>query len=57
MNKTTTPAEYFRDYGYALTLKLAKLEEIAAAKKRREELESWPGRHPNLVRAKQGRAS
>jgi hypothetical protein len=52
-----TPAEHFRDRAYELVCRLGTPKQIAEARERRAELDRWPGRRPNLVRQKQGRAS
>lgn len=52
-----TEAEKWRDVGYELVQRLAPLADKFEARARRAELNSWPRSRPNLVRAKQGRAS
>lgn len=50
-------AEKVRDQAYALVMRLGTPREQLEARMRRAELNSWPGRRPNLVRTKQRRPS
>ena len=52
-----TPAERFAAQAYELVQRLGTPAQQLEAKARRAELNAWPKYRPDLVRAKQGRAS